>query len=54
MLIDEKRAPILGRVCMDQFMVDVSEIPGAKENDKVVLIGRDGKDCITEEELGDM
>lgn len=53
-LIDEKRAPILGRVCMDQFMVDVSEIPGAKENDKVVLIGRDGKDCITAEELGDM
>ena len=35
-------------------VVDGSEIPGAKENDKVVLIGRDGKDCITAEELGDM
>ncbi len=38
-LIHGKKAPILGRICMDQFMVDISEIPEAKELDEVVLIG---------------
>lgn len=51
-LIRGKRAAILGRVCMDQFMVDVTEIPDAKEGDEVTLIGRDGEDVITMEELG--
>lgn len=51
-LIAGKRAPILGRVCMDQFMVDVSHIPEAKEGVEVTLIGTDGNDCITMEELG--
>lgn len=51
-LIRGKRAPIRGRVCMDQMMVDVSEIPGVKEGDLVTLIGRDGDDRITMEELG--
>lgn len=51
-LIDGKRAPILGRVCMDQFMVDVSGIPEASENDRVVLLGNDGEECITAEVLG--
>lgn len=50
-LICGKRAPILGRVCMDQFMVDVTEIPEAAENDLVTLIGRDGHEQITIEEL---
>ena len=40
-LIHGKRAPILGRVCMDQLMVDVSEIPETKVNDRVTLVGRD-------------
>lgn len=53
-LICGKRAPICGRVCMDQFMVDVSEIPEAKEGDQVILIGRDGDECITMEELGSL
>lgn len=53
-LIHGKKAPILGRVCMDQFMVDVSEIPEACEGDRVVLLGRDGAECITAEELGDL
>ena len=53
-LIRGQRAPIRGRVCMDQFMVDVSEIPGVKEGDLVTLIGRDGDDVITMEELGDL
>ncbi|MDE5938558.1 MAG: alanine racemase [Lachnospiraceae bacterium] len=51
-LIRGKRAPILGRVCMDQFMVDVSDIPGAAEGDEVTLIGADGGKEITMEELG--
>lgn len=53
-LIHGKRAPILGRVCMDQFMVDVSEIPQASMGDVVTLIGKDGAECITVEELGDL
>ena len=51
-LIHGKKAPILGRVCMDQFMVDVTEIPQAKEGDLVTLIGRDGNEEITMEQLG--
>lgn len=46
-LIRGKRAKIVGRVCMDQFMVDVTDIPGAAFMDRVVLIGKDGKDEIT-------
>lgn len=50
-LIHGKRAPILGRICMDQFMVDVTEIPEAFVGDEVTLLGRDGKDQISVEEL---
>lgn len=50
-LIRGNRAPILGRVCMDQFMVDVSQIPDAKENDRVTLIGTDQTEHISMEEL---
>ena len=53
-LIHGKRAPILGRVCMDQFMVDISEIPGVMEGDKVTLLGVDGTERITAEELGEL
>ena len=53
-LIRGKRAPILGRVCMDQFMVDVTDIPQAKELDEVVLLGRSGEEQITLEELGEL
>lgn len=53
-LIRGKRAPILGRVCMDQFMVDVTDIPEAKEDDRVVLLGRDGAETITAEKLGEL
>ena len=41
-LIRGQKAPILGRVCMDQMMVDVSAIPEVKEGDQVTLIGSDG------------
>ncbi len=53
-LIHGKRAPILGRVCMDQFMVDVTDIPQARELDEVVLLGRSGDAQITMEELGEL
>ena len=53
-LIHGKRAPIIGRVCMDQFMVDVTDIENVKEGDKVVLIGNDGEETITMETLGIM
>lgn len=53
-LIAGKRAPILGRICMDQFMVDVTDIPEAKEGSKVTLIGKDGEEEITMEQLGDL
>lgn len=52
-LIHGQRAPICGRVCMDQFMVDVTDIPNVKTGDKVTLIGRDGEEQITMEELGE-
>ena len=51
-LIRGKKAPILGRVCMDQFMVDVTDIPDVKVLDKVTLIGKDKDNEITLEELG--
>ena len=50
-LIRGKRAPIIGRVCMDQFMVDVTDIEGAAFADRVVLIGADVDERITVEEL---
>lgn len=53
-LIRGEKAPILGRVCMDQFMVDVTEIPNVTEGDEVTLIGKDGMQVITIEELGDI
>lgn len=52
-LIHGRRAPICGRVCMDQFMVDVTDIPNVKNGDEVVLIGTYGNECITMEEVGE-
>ncbi len=53
-LIRGRRAPILGRVCMDQFMVGLEDIPEAEEGDEVTLIGKDGGAQISMEELGDL
>ncbi len=53
-LIRGQKAPICGRVCMDQFMVDVSHIDGVKVGDVVTLLGQDGEYRITMEELGDI
>lgn len=53
-LICGKKAPILGRVCMDQMMVDVTNIPDAAEGSLCTLIGTDCGDTITMEDLGDL
>lgn len=53
-LIRGQRAPILGRVCMDQMMVDVSHIPGTENGDRVTLIGCDGGEEISVQQLGDL
>lgn len=53
-LIHGKKAPILGRVCMDQTMVDISDIDDVKVGDLVTLVGRDGDEDITLEYLGDL
>ncbi len=50
-LIQGIKAPILGRICMDQFMVDVSKIDKVSIGDKVTLIGKDGSSNITFEDL---
>lgn len=50
-LIRGKKAPILGRICMDQMMVDVTGIPDAALNDTVVLVGKSGDLNISVEEI---
>ena len=47
------KAPILGRVCMDQFMVDVTHIPGVKAGDVVTIFGTDGDEVITADEVAE-
>lgn len=52
-LVRGKRAPIRGRICMDQTMVEVGHIPGVEVGDEVVLIGRQGEESITVEEIAE-
>ena len=52
-LIRGKQAPILGRICMDQLMVDVTHIPDIQINDRVVLVGQDGEEIITMEQIAE-
>ncbi len=53
-LIRGARVPVIGRICMDQFMVDVSTIPKVEIGDEVVLIGRQGEQEITADELAEI
>ncbi len=48
-----RRAPVIGRVCMDQIMVDVTDIPGAQAGDEVVLLGAQGNETIDAQEMAD-
>ena len=53
-LIHGKKAPVIGRICMDQFMVDVTEIPEVQTGDEVTLAGKDGDEVLSLETLGDL
>ncbi len=50
-LVRGRRAPLIGRVCMDQCMIDVTDIPEVRAGDEAVLIGRQGDDALTAEEV---
>lgn len=50
-LVRGQRAPVVGRVCMDQIMIDATDVPGAQADDEVVLMGAQGAERITPEEL---
>jgi alanine racemase len=50
-LLHGQEAPLIGRVCMDQCMVDVSHIPDVRRGDEVVLIGRQGEATLSAEEV---
>lgn len=53
-LVRGRRAPVLGRVCMNITMVDVTDIPQAEEGDIVTLIGSDGEERVSAEELAEL
>ena len=48
-----KEAPVVGRICMDQCMIDVSDIPDVKRGDEVTIIGRDGDEVISATDIAD-
>ena len=50
-LIHGRRAAVIGRICMDQMVADVTDIPDVKPGDEVILIGREGHEQITAEDL---
>lgn len=50
-LINGKKTQIVGRICMDQFMVDVSAIPDIQSGDEVILLGHDGFNGITADDM---
>ena len=51
-LIKGQRVPVIGRVCMDQCMVDITSVPGTKIGDEAVIMGRQGDEEITADEIG--
>ncbi len=53
-LVNGQYAPVIGRICMDQFMVDLTDLSHAEEGDEVTLIGYDGGGHISVEELSEL
>lgn len=51
LLIHGRRCPIVGRICMDQLMVDLGDLTGVRIGDEVTVMGRDGAACIPVEEI---
>lgn len=52
-LVGGRRVPIVGRVCMDQFLVDVTDVPGVRAGDEVTLLGRQGAEEITADDVAE-
>ena len=52
-LVNGRKAPIIGRICMDQLLIDVSGAPHVMPGDEVVLIGKSGRNQIAASELAD-
>ena len=48
------RVPVIGTVCMDQLIIDISEVPEVRVGDTVTLIGREGEQSVTADELADL
>jgi alanine racemase len=53
-LVRGHKVPIVGRICMDQFMVDVTDYPDILEHDEVTLVGRDGDRVLRVEEVSEL
>lgn len=54
MIVNGKYAPIIGRVCMDQLMLDITDIENVSTGDKVTVIGTDGDCCVSAEEIANL
>lgn len=52
-IVNGQYAPIVGSICMDQCMIDLTDIPGVKEYDEAVIMGRQGDKEITADEIGE-
>jgi alanine racemase len=52
-IVNGEYAPIIGTVCMDQCMIDVTDVPGVEEYDEVVLLGKQGDKEITADEIAE-
>ncbi|MDP2753919.1 MAG: alanine racemase [Nitrospirota bacterium] len=50
-LVKGRRVPVVGRICMDLTMIDLTDVKGVKENDEIVIMGKQGKESITAQEL---
>lgn len=53
-LVRGRRVPIVGRVCMDMCMADLTDVPGAAEDDEAVIIGRQGEETISAADVADL
>ncbi len=50
-LVKGKRVPVVGRICMDLTMIDLTDVKGVKENNEIIILGNQGKESITAQEL---
>ena len=52
-IVNGKLCPVAGNICMDQFMVDVTDVPNVKVGDEIIVMGSDGKNTISAEDIAD-